>query len=172
MLFVTPLAVAVRVFWGKAWQQWSYVLARDLRIVSISGLAIFVGIAAYSAYIQLVRSPAAYALEWQGTYAGRQALVQLVHRGQEALPDLQHVIAHGHPSTITRLARSMADHDRPETDVPLLILALGQCQGSSSCKAEVSAALRKVSGLDLADGTSAKSWQEHWHQHLTHMNRL
>jgi hypothetical protein len=69
---------------------------------------------------------------------------------------------------MAQLVDSIAALGQPETDIPLLILALGRCQDSRACEADVSAALRKLSGLDLADGTSVKSWQEHWHRRLTH----
>jgi hypothetical protein len=172
MLFMIPLGVAARAFWGKARYQWSYVLARDLKFVSIIGLAIFVGLAAYSAYIQRVRSPAEYALQWEGTYTGKQVLMEIAFGGEETRPELQHLITHGKPSTIAQLASKLAALNRPETDVPVLILSLGQCRGYGDCEKDVSAALRKLTGLDLEDGTSAKSWQERWHQRLTHMSQL
>jgi hypothetical protein len=98
--------------------------------------------------------------------------MKIAFGGEETRPQLQYLITHGKPSTITRLASKLAALNRPEMDVPVLILSLGQCRGDRDCEKDVSAALRKLTGLDLEDGTSAKSWQEHWHQRLTHMSQL
>lgn len=62
LLLVVPLKVAVQTFVGKARQHWSPSLARDLKIVTVGGFIVLVGLSAYSAYIQLVRSPAEYVL--------------------------------------------------------------------------------------------------------------
>ncbi len=148
MLLWSPLRVAVQTFVGKARQHWSKPLARDLKIVTVGGLVVFASLSAYSVYIQLVRSPAEYALEWEHTAPGKMALADLVGRGQEALPDLRHLVAHGKPAMIARFAPSIAAFGQPATDVPLLILALGRCRGSGACEADVNAALRQLSGLD------------------------
>jgi hypothetical protein len=73
------------------------------------------------------------------------------------------LVAHAKPAVLEKIVESVALAGQSEQDVPLLILALGQCRGSRTCEAKVSAALRRLSGLALAEGTSAKSWEEHWH---------
>ena len=138
---------------------------RDLRNVGIAAVLTAVVLGYYSYEIIGSRTEAEYILSWQGTGPAAVALRDLRKRGLEAVEDYRVVVINGSEAIAGRAAELLAGIGRPEVDVPLLIRSLQRFQANqagASGSRRIEAALRKMSGLDLPHGTSAKEWGQAW----------
>jgi hypothetical protein len=165
ILLVPAFGFVLKVFFTKSSRAWSQPVARDLKIVSTAGLVVLVGMISYSVYVKRVRKPAEYILKWENTHSAGRMVRDLAGRGPESLPDLRELVKKGGSGTVAVAAEGLAEFGVPETDVPLLIQALGRLQldGSRGEYAEkLREALRKLSGLELPEDASFKTWLEHW----------
>jgi hypothetical protein len=165
LLLVPALGFALKVVFTKSSRAWSQPVARDLKIVSTAGLVAFVGMISYSIYVKQVRNPTEYILRWENYHTARVMVEDLARAGPESLPDLRELVKKGGLETVAVAAEGLAEFGVPETDVPLLIQALGRLQLDTSrgeYVEKLGEALRKLSGLDLPKDASFKTWLEHW----------
>ena len=101
-------------------------------------------------------------------------LQRLLQTEPASLPNLRHLEIEGNASLATAAAKRLAIVGDPQTDVPIIILALERSRrepdGASSA-ADLEAALRSLSKSNLPAESTVDQWRQEWQQQSANTNR-
>ncbi len=167
ILMLRPL----KIFWlarrPACREQWGEPACSHIRRVGLTGLAGLVALGMLSAVIRSERPLADWILKWQNT-GPALGQVRMIERGAESVSveQLRKLIRQGSPAIAADVAKPLAETGTATEDVPLLIDALANCRARSTPSEQdalkVETALRSMTGLSLATGTSVEEWRNRW----------
>lgn len=160
LLFLASIIGTLGAFFKKT-EDSNSLFKHDMKVIGGFVLLSLLGLGSGSLYIRSTRTPSDFILGWLSTYPGRAVLSDLLKSGPEALPDLRVLVEKGEPELVAKVAERLAVIGEPQIDVPLLLNAL-----SSKDSSRVENALRRLSGLELPEGTATKIWRKEWQKSL------
>jgi hypothetical protein len=134
-----------------------------------AGLAFVIGICmvvlvASAIYGHVTRTPADYVLKWRGSGPARGALTRLCAAGTGSLPQLRRIAIDGYPTFAAQAADAIGRIGEKETDVPVLIQTLEKVDGDAYATPIIEQALKKLSGIDLPEGSRPDEWRRQWEE--------
>jgi hypothetical protein len=165
LLFIPPVILSFKTANRRIRRKWGKRQSKKYIAVSAIGSIALLFLIVITILIRSNRTPGEYVVQWGSIGQGRSIIKDLKNDPTADLDEIRLIVSKSDTRASAELVQTLANRGNPTTDFPILLNALKKSRARSiSTEADIEAALRILTGLELPEKASIQQWQKAFNQ--------